>query len=154
MYLLLSLLLIMNYLRNFKNRFAVKLELVSALVDGSFLISPPKGFTQEIPANYDGAYFTINSANLSEKSKLSKAGVVYTVSLDLGFPLFPGIEDFKERFRQLSELKITFNTGEVVRINKNDISLNRPIDVEFTTDTISVGLSLAITSIFPIKFDE
>ncbi len=144
----------MNYLRNFKNRFAVKLELVSALVEGSFLISPPKGFTQDIPTNYDGAYFTINSANLSEKSKLSKAGVVHTVSLDIGFPLFPGVEDFKEKFRQLSEVKITFNTGEIVRINKNDISLNRPIDVEFTSDAMSVGMALSITNIFPLKFDE
>lgn len=145
----------MNYLRNFKNRFAVKLELVSALVDGSFLINPPKGFTDTtIPANYDGAYFTINSANLSEKSKLSKAGVAYTVTLDVGFPKFPGVEDFKEKFRQLSEAKITFNTGEVIRLNKNDISLNRPIDAEFSSDMVSVGMSLVITRIFPLKFDE
>lgn len=145
----------MNYLRNFKNRFAVKLELVSALVDGAFLISPPKGFTENtIPANYDGAYFTINSANLSEKSKLSKAGVVYTVSLDIGFPMFPGLEDFKEKFRQLTEVKITFNTGEILRLNKNDISLNRPIDAEFSSDLVSVGMSVVKTSIFPLKFDE
>lgn len=145
----------MNYLRNFKNRFAVRLELVSALVDDAFLINPPKGFTDEtIPVQYDGAYFTINSADLSEKSKLSKAGVVYTVSLDVGFPFFPGVEDFKEKFRQLTEVKITFNTGEILRLNKNDISLNRPIDVEFSSTLKNVGMSLIISNIFPLKFNE
>lgn len=145
----------MNYLRNFKNRFAVKVELVSALDDDSFLINPPNGFTEDmIPVNYDGIYFTINSANLSEKSKLTKAGVTYTVSLDIRFPKFPEVDNFKEKFRQLAEVKITFNTGEIVRLNKNDISLNRPIDVEFSSDLVTVGMSLVITGIFPLKFDE
>ncbi|KNB61001.1 hypothetical protein [Chryseobacterium sp. Hurlbut01] len=145
----------MNYLRNFKNRFAVKLELVSALEEDSFLIDPPNGFTEDIiPVNYNGVYFTVNSANLSEKSKLTKAGVAYTASLDLRFPKFPEVENFKEKFRQLSEVKITFNTGEIVRLNKNDISLNRPIDAEFSSDSVTVGMSLALTSIFPLKFDE
>ena len=142
----------MNYLRNYKNRYATKVELVSALETESFLISPPDGFTADtVVANYNGIYFTINSASLSEKSKLSKAGVAYIVNLDFSFPEFVGLDLFKEKFKQLSEVRITYNTNEWIRLNCNDISLNRPIDVEFSTSKNTVSMSLQITSLFPIR---
>ena len=53
----------MNYLRKIRNRFPCQIELVSAMEDGTFLISPPDGFTDEsVRANYNGVYFTISSA--------------------------------------------------------------------------------------------
>lgn len=144
----------MNYLRSFKNRYAVKLELVSALDEESFLINPPKGFTEEtIITNYNGVYFTIVSAKLSEKSKLTKAGTVHSQSLDISFPEFLGVDLFKEKFKQLSQVKITLNTNEIIRLNRNDISLNRPIDVDFSTSNNTVSMSLQINSLFPITID-
>lgn len=142
----------MNYLRNFRNRYAIKLELVSALDDSSFLINPPGGFTQDtIVVNYSGIYFTMVSASLSEKSKMSKAGTYYVVNLDFRFPEFQGLDQFKEKFKQLSEIKITLNTNETIRLNCNDISLNRPIDVEFSTSDNTVSMSLQYNSLFPIS---
>ncbi len=142
----------MNYLRNYKNRYATKIELVSALEDDSFLISPPNGFSSEtVVTNYNGIYFTLNSASLSEKSKSSKAGVAYVINLDFNFPEFVGLDQFKEKFKQLSEVKITYNTNEWIRLNCNDISLNRPIDVEFSTSKNTVSMSLQFTSLFPLR---
>ena len=145
----------MNYLRKYRNRYITKIELVSALDASSFLISPPDGFTDDdVRANYDGSYFTLSSADLSQKSKKFSGSKVYTLTLEFTFPNFPGSEMFQEKFSKLVEIKLTLNTGAVIRINKNDIALNIPIDVNFQSNLKTVGFSAQVSQIFPLKIDE
>ncbi len=142
----------MNYLRKSKNRFVSKVELVSALDDGSFLINPPDGFTDEnIPVEYNGLYFTITSISFAQKSKPSNAGTIWTPELDFSFPYWKGCEDFIERFKYLSEIKITLNTGEISRLNKNDISLNKAIEPTIQTNVRTVNFNVSINQILPFK---
>jgi hypothetical protein len=143
-----------NYLRKYRNRFVTKIELVSALDDSSFLISPPDGFIDDTPVSYNGVYFTLSSADLSQKSKPTSSGTVYTPTLEFSFPNFPGAEDFQMKFAKLSEIRITLNTGADIRLNKNDIALNAPIDVEFQGNLKTIYFSASISQIYPLKFDE
>lgn len=145
----------MNYLRKYRNRYIIKIELVSAFDDSSFLISPPNGFNDAtVRANYNGVYFTLSTIDLSQKSKVTSAGTIYTLSLDFNFPNFSGADEFQTIFSKLAEIKLTLNTGAVIRINKNDISLNSPIDVEFQSNLTTVGFSAQVSQIFPLKIDE
>ncbi|MEC5156637.1 hypothetical protein [Chryseobacterium sp. MP_3.2] len=145
----------MNYLRKYRNRYISGIELVSALDDSSFLISPPAGFTDEsVRAEYNGVYFTLSSASLSEKTKSTTSGTIYTLSLDFNFPNFVGAELFKITFAKLAEIKITLNTGAVIRLNKNDIALNAPIEVEFQSNLKTVGFSAQLSQIFPFTLNE
>jgi len=140
----------MNYLRNSKNRFITKVELVSALYGGSFLINPPAGFTDEsVPVEYNKVYFTISSISLSQKSKPSNAGPVWTVELDFSFPYWKGCEEFIERFKFLSEIKLSLNTEEEIRLNKNDISLNKPLEAVVQTNVRTVNFNTTINQIRP-----
>ncbi len=142
----------MNYLRKFKNRFIIKVELVSALDDGSFLINPPDGFTDEtIPVEYNGIYFTITSISLRQNSKGSNAGPYYEVKFELTFPYFAESGVFLERFKYISEIKLTLNTGGMIRINKNDIALNKPMEAEFQTSLMTVGYSVSVSQLLPFK---
>lgn len=142
----------MNYLRKSKNRFISKVELVSASDDGSFLINPPKGFTEEsIPVEYNKLYFTITSITLSQKSKPSTAGPYWTVELDFSFPFFKEVGEFIERFKYLSEIRLTLNTGEITRLNKNDISLNKAMEASIQTNVRTVNYSVAIMQMLPFK---
>lgn len=142
----------MNYLRKNKNRFVSKVELVSALDEGSFLINPPSGFTDEsIVVEYNQLYFTITTITLSQKSKESNAGPFWTVELDFSFPYFKGCEDFIDRFKYISEIKIGLNTGEITRLNKNDISLNKPMEAVFQTNVRTINFTVAITQIQPFR---
>ena len=143
-----------NYLRKYRNRFVTKIELVSALDDSSFLISPPEGKTDDLEFEYNGLYFTLSSADLSQKSKLTSAGTIWNVSLEFSFPNFPGADELMMRFSKLAEIKITYNTKAVIRLNKNDISLNAPIDAEFQSDAKTVDFSAELSQIFPMKLDE
>lgn len=145
----------MNYLRNYRNRYIVSIELVSALDDSSFLISPPDGFTDAtVRVEYNGVYFTISTVELSQKSKSTTAGTAYTVLLEFNFPNFPGADSFQVAFAKLAEIRLTLNTGAVIRINKNDIALNTPINAEFTSNLKTVGFSAQVSQIFPLKIDE
>ena len=145
----------MNYLRKYRNRYITKIELVSAFDDASFLISPPDGFTDDsVRAEYHGVYFTISAIDLSQKSKSTSAGTVYNLALEFSFPNFPGSDAFQVAFSKLAEIKITLNTGAVIRINKNDIALNIPIDVEFQNNLKTVGFSAQVSQIFPLKINE
>lgn len=145
----------MNYLRKYRNRYIVKVELVSALDDSSFLISPPDGFTDNsVRAEYNGVYFTISTIDLSQKSKSTTAGTIYNLALEFSFPNFAGSDSFQIAFSKLSEIKLTLNTGAVIRINKNDIALNIPIDVEFSSNLKTVGFSAQVSQIFPLKINE
>lgn len=142
----------MNYLRKSKNRFISKVELVSALDEGTFLINPPNGFTEEsIPVEYNDLYFTITSITLAQKNKQSNAGPFWAVELDFSFPYFKGVEDFIERFKYISEIRITLNTGEITRLNKNDISLNKAIEAAIQTNVRTVNYSVSITQMLPFK---
>lgn len=143
-----------NYLRKYRNRFVTKIELVSALDDSSFLISPADGKPDTLEFEYNGVYFTLSSAYLSQKSKLTSSGTVYTPALEFSFPNFPGADQFMMRFAKLAEIKITYNTKAVIRINKNDIALNAPMDVEFQNDSKTINFSTQISQIYPLKFDE
>lgn len=146
---------IMNYLRKFRNRFITKLELVSALDAGSFLISPPNGFTtQDIPVEYNGIYFTLSSASLNQESKSTSSGTVYTTQLKLSFPTFPGIGSFQWRFSKLSEIRLTLNTGAIIRLNRNDIALNKPIDGLFTNNVMTVDFEATLATVKPFDIDE
>lgn len=145
----------MNYLRKYRNRFVTKIELVSALDDSVFLISPPDGFTGDpVPVQYNGVYFTLSSAELTQKSKSTSAGTTYTVALDFSFPVFVGIDDFEIRFAKLSEIRVTFNSKGVIRLNTNDVSLNSPMDVEFSRDIKTCKFSTQLIRIFPLPIDE
>ena len=145
----------MDYLRKFRNRFITKLELVSALDSGSFLISPPNGFTeQDIPAEYNGIYFTLSSASLNQESKSTSSGTVYTTQLKLSFPTFPGIGSFQWRFSKLSEIRLTLNTGAIIRLNRNDIALNKPIDGLFTNNVMTVEFEATLATVKPFDIDE
>ncbi|AZA93028.1 Uncharacterised protein [Chryseobacterium nakagawai] len=145
----------MNYLRKFKNRFIIKVELVSALDDSSFLISPPNGFPEEtIPVEYNNIYFTITSISLQQNSKVPNAGSYYVVKLDFTFPYFEGTENFMERFKYLSEIRLTLNTNGLIRINKNDIALNKPLEAEFQTSLKTVGFSVSVSQLLPFKINE
>lgn len=144
----------MNYLRKYRNRFVGKIELVSAMDDSSFLISPPDGFTDETLAEYNGVYFTLSSIDLSQKSKPTSSGTIYTISLEFSFPNFPAADQLMMRFEKLTEIKITLNTGAEIRLNKNDIALNMPLDVEFQSDVKTINFSTQISQIYPLKFDE
>lgn len=142
----------MNYLRKSKNRFISKVELVSALDEGSFLINPPSGFTDDsIPVEYNQLYFTINTITLSQKSKPSNAGSVWMVELDFSFPYWAGCEEFIDRFKYISEIKLTLNTGEISRLNKHDISLNKPIEATIQTNVRTVNFNAPITQMKPFK---
>lgn len=145
----------MNYLRKFRNRFITKVELVSALDEGSFLINPPNGFTDEsIPVEYNGVYFTITSISLQQNSKPSNAGPYYENKFEFTCPYFPEANAFLERFKYLSEIRLTLNTGGIIRINKNDIALNRPMEAEFQTSLKTVGFSLSVSQLLPFTFNE
>lgn len=145
----------MNYLRKYRNRYITKIELVSALDADSFLFSPPNGFTDAtVQAEYNGVYFTLSSVGLSQKSKNLSGGVVYTIALDFSFPNFVGADLFQQRFSKLADIKLTLNTGGVIRLNKNDIALNTPIDVEFQSNLNTNGFSAEITQIFPMIINE
>lgn len=145
----------MNYLRKYRNRYIVKIELVSALDDASFLISPPEGFTDAtVRAEYNGVYFTISSVELSQQSKDTTAGTIYNVTLEFSFPNFSGADSFQVTFAKLAEIKLTLNTGAVIRLNKNDIALNVPINVDFQSNLKTVGFSAQVSQIFPLKIDE
>lgn len=145
----------MNYLRKFRNRFITKIELVSALDAGSFLISPPNGFTlADIPVEYNGIYFTISSASLAQESKSTSSGTAYTAQLKFNFPTFPGIGSFMWRFSKLSEIRITLNTGAIIRLNRNDIALNKPIDGIFRNGPITTEFEATISMIKPFDIDE
>lgn len=146
---------IMNYLRQFRNRFITGIELVSALDAGSFLISPPHGYTTEsVPVEYNGVYFTLSGTSLIQETKDTSAGTVYTTQLKFNFPIFPGIGSFQWRFSKLSEIRLTLNTGAVIRLNRNDISLNKPITGNFTSNLMSVEFEATLTSIMPFDIDE
>ena len=145
----------MNYLRKFRNRFACNIELVSALEEETFLISPPNGFTDEdVRVNYNGVYFTISSAVLQQESKQNSAGTFWNIGLSFSFPTFPGFVDFLQKFTKLAEIRVTMNTGAVIRLNKNDISLNKPIDVNFKTNQKTVEFEAQFLSVFPFNIDE
>lgn len=145
----------MNYLRKSRNRYIIKIELVSVFDDASFLISPADGFTDDsIPAEYNGVYFTISTIDLSQKSKSTTAGTIYNLVLEFSFPNFAGSDSFQIAFSKLAEIKLTLNTAAVIRINKNDIALNIPIDVEFSSNLKTVGFSAQVSQIFPLKIDE
>lgn len=145
----------MNYLRKYRNRYIIKIELVSAFDDASFLISPPDGFTDDsIRAEYNGVYFTISTIDLSQKSKSTTAGTIYNLVLEFSFPNFVGADLFQMKFAKLTEIKITLNTGGVIRLNKNDIALNVPINVEFQSNLKTVGFSAQVSQIFPMKINE
>ncbi|MEI7486433.1 MAG: hypothetical protein WCJ72_03310 [Chryseobacterium sp.] len=142
----------MNYLRKSKNRFISKVELVSALDEGSFLINPPSGFTDEsIQVEYNQTYFTITSITFSQKSKGSNAGPFWTVELDFSFPYFKECEKFIERFKLISEIRLILNTGEITRINKNDISLNKAMEANIQTNVRTINYSVSITQMLPFK---
>lgn len=143
-----------NYLRKYRNRFVTKIELVSALDDSSFLISPPEGKTDDLEFEYNGLYFTLNSADLSQKSKPTNAGTIWTISLEFSFPNFPEADELMARFSKLAEIKVSYNTNAVIRLNKNDISLNAPIDAQFQSDAKTVEFSAELSQIFPLKIDE
>ena len=145
----------MNYLRKIRNRYIVKIELVSALDNGSFLISPANGFTDDdIPVEYNGIYFTISSISLVEESKESTSGTSYPLQLTFSFPTFPGVGSFKKRFAKLSEIRITLNTSEVIRINKNDIALNKPISALFNNNLKTTQFEATISRIQPLDLDD
>lgn len=145
----------MNYLRKYRNRYISGIELVSALDDSSFLISPLDGFTDDtVRVEYDGVYFTLSSVDLSQKSKNTSAGIIYNISLDFNFPNFSGADLFQMAFAKLAEIKLTLNTGAVIRINKNDIALNSPIDVDFQSNLKTIGFSAQLSQIFPFKINE
>ncbi|MGV8914357.1 MAG: hypothetical protein ACOH1X_02800 [Kaistella sp.] len=145
----------MNFLRKYHNRYSISIELVSALNDSTFLISPPDGFTDgTVRAEYSGVYFTLSSVDLSQKSKITKSGTVYNFSLEFNFPNFSRSDQFQQAFSKLAEIRLTLNTGAVIRINKHDISLNSPIDVEFQSNLKTVGFSAQIEQIFPLMIDE
>ncbi len=146
---------IMNYLRQFRNRFIVKIELVSALDAGSFLISPPRGFTEaDIPVEYNGVYFTLSGAGLAQESKTTSSGTVYSTQLKFSFPVFPGIGAFQWRFSKLSEIRLTLNTGAIIRLNRNDVALNKPIDGTFSSNLMSVNFEASLSTIKPLEIDE
>ena len=146
---------IMNYLRKHRNRYIVSVELVSALDDSGFLISPPDGFTDaSVRTNYNGVYFTISSVDLLQKSKATNAGTAYALTLEFSFPNFQGSDLFQQTFSKLAEIRLTLNTGAVIRINKNDIALNTPIGVEFQSNLKTVGFSAQISQIFPLNLNE
>ena len=145
----------MNYLRKYRNRYIIKIELVSAFDDASFLISPPDGFNDDtVRAEYNGVYFTLSSVELSQQSKSTTAGTIYNVTLEFSFPNFSGSDAFQIAFAKLAEIKLTLNTGAVIRINKNDIALNIPIDVEFSSNLKTVGFSAQVSQMFPLKINE
>lgn len=145
----------MNYLRKYRNRYIIKIELVSAFDNASFLISPPDGFNDDtVRAEYNGVYFTLSSVELSQQSKSTTAGTIYNVTLEFSFPNFAGSDSFQIAFSKLAEIKLTLNTGAVIRINKNDIALNIPIDVEFSSNLKTVGFSAQVSQIFPLKINE
>lgn len=145
----------MNLLRKYRNRYITGVELVSALDDTSFLISPAHGFTDGTArANYRGVYFTLSSVNLNESSKNTSAGTIYNVSLEFSFPNFVGADQFRINFAQLAEIRITLNTGAVIRLNKNDIALNTPIAAEFQSNVKTVGFSAQLSQISPFTFNE
>lgn len=145
----------MNYLRKRRNRFVTKVELLSALQPDALLISPPDGFTdQPVDVEYNGVYFTISSLVLSQRGRKARGGNAHSISLEFSFPLFKGYGLFLLNFRQLSEIKLTLNTGETVRINKNDVALNKPIDVEFANTLEKIDFTAATTSIFPLDLHE
>jgi hypothetical protein len=144
-----------NYLRQFKNRFITRVELVSALDEGSFLINPPADFTDEtIPVEYNGIYFTVTSISLQQNAKTSNAGPYYELKFEFTFPNFLESGEFLERFKYISEIRLTLNTGGLIRINKNDIALNRPMEAEFQTTLKTVGFSLSVSQLTPFKIDE
>lgn len=145
----------MDFLRKYRNRYITSIELVSATDDGSFLISPADGFTEaSIPVEYNGVYFTISSASLTENSKKTKSGTIYELTLGLSMPLFPGSADFKKRFSQLSEIRLKTNTGTLIRLNRNDVSLNRPIDVKMKSNLKTLDLDMTITQLSPFEINE
>ena len=145
----------MNYLRKYRNRYIIKIELVSAFDNASFLISPPDGFNDDtVRAEYNGVYFTLSSVELSQQSKSTTAGTIYNVTLEFSFPNFAGSDSFQIAFSKLAEIKLTLNTAAVIRINKNDIALNIPIDVEFSSNLKTVGFSAQVSQIFPLKINE
>lgn len=145
----------MNYIRKYRNRFITKIELVSALDDLAELLSPPDGMVDTIqPAEYNGIYFTLSSADLSQKSKTTSAGTFYTTSLEFSLPNFPGGDEFQNRFSKLAEFRITLSSGAEIRINRNDISLNSPIDVEWESDPKTIYFSTEIAQLYPLKLDE
>lgn len=146
---------LMNFSRKYRNRYVTRIELASALYDAAFLISPPNGFPAEaVPAEYHGVYFTLSSVNLTQKSKTTNAGTVYTLSLEFSFPNFIGADEFQLHFSRLTEIRLTLNTGGVIRINTNDISLNRPIIAEFQSSLKTVGFSAEVSQLFPFKINE
>ena len=145
----------MNYLRKYRNRYIIKIELVSAFDNASFLISPPDGFNDDtVRAEYNGVYFTLSSVEVSQQSKPTTAGTIYNVTLEFSFPNFSGSDSFQTTFAKLAEIKLTLNTGAVIRINKNDIALNIPIEVEFASNLKTVGFSAQVSQIFPLKINE
>ncbi|KFF26880.1 hypothetical protein IW16_06275 [Chryseobacterium vrystaatense] len=126
--------------------------MVSALDEGSFLINPSDGFTDEtIPVEYNDIYFTITSISLSQDSKGANAGPYYVAKFDFTFPYYLGCEEFLERFKYISEVRFTLNTGEVVRLNKNDIALNKPMEAEIQTSLMTVGYSISVSRLLPFK---
>lgn len=145
----------MNYLRKRRNRYVTKIELLSALQPDALLISPPDGFTdQPVNVEYNGVYFTISSLVLGQRGRKVRGGTAYSVTLEFSFPLFKGFGLFLMNFRQLAEIKLTLNTGEIIRINKNDVALNKPIDVEFDNTLEKIDFTAATTSIFPLDLHE
>lgn len=145
----------MNYLRKRRNRYVTKVELLSALQPDALLISPPDGFTdQPVNVEYNGVYFTISSLQLSQRGRKVRGGTAYSVTLEFSFPLFQGYGLFQMNFRQLAEIKLTLNTGEIMRINKNDVALNKPIDVEFENTLEKIDFTAALTSVFPLDLHE
>lgn len=145
----------MNYLRKFRNRFITSIEIVSAMDEGVFLISPAEGFDErQTPAEYNGMYFTISSAFLGQESKETTSGTVYTISLKFSFPTFPGIADFMERFSRIAEIRLTTNTGSIIRLNRNDIAMNKPITGNFKTNLITTEFEASISTVKPFDIDE
>lgn len=145
----------MNYLRNRRNRFVTKIELLSAYQEDVFLISPPEGFSEQpINVEYDGVYFTLSSVSLTQKPRRISAGTIYPTTLEFSFPLFKGFGNFMLKFRDLAEIKLKLNTGEIINLNTNDISLNKPIPVDFNNDLQTIEFSTTINRIFPLDLHE
>lgn len=145
----------MNYLRKYRNRYITAIVLRSALDDTSFMISPADGFEDDqVAVAFDNVYFTLSSVELTQTSKNTASGTIYNVSLEFSFPNFVGADLFQMKFAKLTEIKITLNTGGVIRLNKNDIAMNVPINVEFQSNLKTVGFSAQLSQIFPMKINE
>lgn len=145
----------MNILRQNRNRRVIKIELLSALADDVFLINPTLDHADQ-PGNaeYSGIYFTLGSLGFTQKPKPTTAGTVYTINLEFSLPNFPGSEKFQENFKKVASVRLSLNTGGTVMLDRNDVSLNKPMDAEIGANLKTLQFSLSLTRIFPFIINE